>query len=97
MLRQLRHHLPGGWCHITTRGLGRKTILCCERDHEHFIVCSAARSCCGLTLRELGVNAGMSVDAVSKTIARINRRMEVDQKLNKFYNSVLSKSDESEA
>jgi len=53
-------------------------------DSGRGIVCSAARSCCGLTLREIGVNAGMSVDAVSKAITRINRRMEVDQKLKKF-------------
>jgi len=33
---------------------------------------------------ELGGNAGMSVDAVSRAIARINRRMEDDPKLRKF-------------
>jgi len=65
-------------------------------DSGRDIVCSAARSCCGLTLRELGENAGMSVDAVSKAITRINRRMEVDKKLKKFYNSVLSTLDEIE-
>jgi hypothetical protein len=48
-------------------------------------------------LRELGENAGMSVDAVSKAITRINRRMGTDKKLKKFYNSVLSKLEESEA
>ncbi len=45
----------------------------------------------------LGKNAGMRVDAVSKAIARINRCMEVNQKLRKFYNSGLSKLEESEA
>jgi len=37
MPRQLRHHVPGGWYHITTRGLGRCTIFHDDRDHEHFI------------------------------------------------------------
>jgi hypothetical protein len=37
-------------------------------DSGRDIVFSAARSCCGLTLRVLGENAGMSVDAVSKAI-----------------------------
>ena len=36
MPRQLRHHIPGGWYHITTRGLGRRTIFETDRDHEHF-------------------------------------------------------------
>lgn len=37
MARQLRHHVPGGWYHITTRGLGRRTIFATDRDHEHFL------------------------------------------------------------
>ncbi len=37
MARQLRHHVPGGWYHIITRGLGRRTIFETDRDHEHFL------------------------------------------------------------
>lgn len=37
MPRQIRHHVPGGWYHITTRGLGRRTIFKSDRDHEHFL------------------------------------------------------------
>lgn len=37
MPRQLRHHVPGGWYHITTRGIGRRTIFETDRDHEHFL------------------------------------------------------------
>ena len=37
MPRQLRHHQPGGWYHITTRGLGRRTLFHTDRDREHFI------------------------------------------------------------
>ena len=37
MPRQLRHHVPGGWYHITTRGLGRRTIFETDRDREHFV------------------------------------------------------------
>ena len=37
MPRQLRHHVPGGWYHITTRGLGKRTIFETDRDHEHFM------------------------------------------------------------
>ncbi|MFO7937561.1 MAG: transposase [Kiritimatiellia bacterium] len=37
MPRQLRHHVAGGWYHITTRGLGRRAIFESERDREHFI------------------------------------------------------------
>ena len=37
MPRKLRHHVPGGWYHITTRGLGKRTIFENDRDHEHFI------------------------------------------------------------
>ncbi len=29
--------MPGGWYHITTRGLGKRPIYKCDRDHEHFI------------------------------------------------------------
>lgn len=29
--------MPGGWYHITTRGLGRRRIFGSDRDHEHFI------------------------------------------------------------
>lgn len=28
--------MPGGWYHITTRGLGRRDIFKNDRDHEHF-------------------------------------------------------------
>ena len=37
MPRQLRHHRPGGWYHITTRGLGRRAIFHTDRDREHFV------------------------------------------------------------
>ena len=37
MPRHLRHHVPGGWYHITTRGLGRRTLFHTDRDHGHFI------------------------------------------------------------
>jgi REP element-mobilizing transposase RayT len=37
MPRHLRHHTPGGWYHITTRGLGRRTLFHTDRDHDHFI------------------------------------------------------------
>ena len=37
MPRQLRHHVAGGWYHITTRGLGRRAIFESARDREHFI------------------------------------------------------------
>jgi putative transposase len=37
MPRHLRHHTPGGWYHITTRGLGRRTLFHTDRDREHFI------------------------------------------------------------
>ena len=37
MPRQIRHHVPGGWYHITTRGLGRRIIFETDLDHEHFI------------------------------------------------------------
>ena len=37
MPRQLRHHVPGGWYHITSRGIGRRTIFETDRDHEHFL------------------------------------------------------------
>ena len=37
MPRQLRHHVPGGWYHITTRGLGRQTIFETNHDCEHFV------------------------------------------------------------
>ncbi|MFA6691566.1 MAG: transposase, partial [Saccharofermentanales bacterium] len=37
MARQLRHHVPGGWYHITTRGLGRRRIFETDRDHGHFL------------------------------------------------------------
>jgi len=29
--------VPSGWYHITTRGLGKRTIFKIDRDHEHFI------------------------------------------------------------
>lgn len=28
---------PSGWRHITTRGLGRRTLFHLDHDHEHFI------------------------------------------------------------
>jgi REP element-mobilizing transposase RayT len=37
MPRQLRHHVPGGWYHLTTRGIGRRTIFETDRDREHFL------------------------------------------------------------
>ncbi len=37
MLRPLRHHRPGGWYHITARGLGRRAIFHTDRDREHFV------------------------------------------------------------
>jgi len=37
MPRHLRHHVPGGWYHITTRGLGCRTLFHTDRDREHFI------------------------------------------------------------
>jgi REP element-mobilizing transposase RayT len=37
MPRQLRHHTPGGWYHITTRGLGRRELFHTDRDREHFV------------------------------------------------------------
>ena len=37
MARQLRHHVCGGWYHITTRGLGRREIFLDARDREHFL------------------------------------------------------------
>ena len=37
MPRQLRHHVPGGWYHLTTRGLGRREIFGTDRDREHFL------------------------------------------------------------
>ncbi len=37
MPRQLRHHVPGGWYHLTARGIGRRTIFEADRDREHFL------------------------------------------------------------
>ena len=37
MARHLRHHVQGGWYHITTRGLGRRVIFHEDRDREHFL------------------------------------------------------------
>ena len=37
MPRKLRHHRPGGWYHITARGLGRRAIFHTDRDREHFV------------------------------------------------------------
>lgn len=37
MPRQLRHHRPGGWYHITTRGLGRRTLFHTDNDRRHFV------------------------------------------------------------
>ena len=37
MPRQLRHHVPGGWYHLTARGIGRRAIFEADRDREHFL------------------------------------------------------------
>ncbi len=37
MARRLRHHVCGGWYHITTRGMGRRVIFHDDRDREHFL------------------------------------------------------------
>ena len=37
MARQVRHNIEGGWCHITTRGMGRREIYLEDCDREHFI------------------------------------------------------------
>ena len=37
MARQLRHHVAGGWYHITARGLGRRRIFQDDRDRKHFV------------------------------------------------------------
>ncbi len=37
MPRKLRHHVPGGWYHITARGLGHRTLFHTDRDREHFV------------------------------------------------------------
>ena len=37
MLRRLRHHVRGGWYHITTRGMGRREIFHNDRDRTHFL------------------------------------------------------------
>jgi len=29
--------VPGGWYHITARGMGRRAIFTCDRDREHFL------------------------------------------------------------
>ena len=36
MARHLRHHVRGGWYHITTRGLGRQDIFLDDCDRAHF-------------------------------------------------------------
>ena len=36
MARRIRHHVPGGWYHITTRGLGRRRIFQDDHDRQHF-------------------------------------------------------------
>ena len=41
-------------------------------------------------MRELGEKIGMTFDAVSKTIARINKRMMVDNELRKLYEKAVS-------
>ena len=55
------------------------------------VVLSIARSSCGLTLQNICEKAGMSVDAVSKAVVRINRRMAVDNDLKKLHEEVVSK------
>jgi len=37
MPRHLRHHRPGRWYHITTPGVGRRTLFHTDRDREHFV------------------------------------------------------------
>ena len=44
----------------------------------------------GLTLRELGEKTGMMFDAVSKAVARINKRMTVDNELKELYEKAVS-------
>jgi len=87
MARHLRHHVPGGWYHITSRGLGCRDIF----KNDRGIVLSIAHAHCGLTLRELGVKTEMSSDAVSKAVSRINNRMTVDSELKDLYDLSVSK------
>jgi len=63
-------------------------------DSGRDIVLSIARSSCGLTLRELGKRADMSLDAVSKAASRVNRRMAVDKELKKLYDLSVLKLEE---
>ena len=37
MARQLRLQVADGWCHVTTRGVGRRVVFEDARDHEHFL------------------------------------------------------------
>jgi putative transposase len=37
MASRLRHHVPGGWYHITARGLGRQRIFQDDHDRQHFV------------------------------------------------------------
>ena len=37
MARRIRHHVPGGWYHITTRGVGRRCIFQDDHDRQHFV------------------------------------------------------------
>lgn len=65
-------------------------------DSGRDIVLSIARSSCGLTLRELGERAEMSLDAVSKAASRVNRRMAVEKELKELYDSSVSKLEEAD-
>ncbi len=37
MARPLRINVPGGWYHITARGIERRAIFETRRDREHFL------------------------------------------------------------
>ena len=52
---------------------------------------SIARLSCGLPLRELGARTDMTFDAVSKAVARVNRRMSADKEPKELYETVASK------
>jgi len=43
-----------------------------------------------LALREIGEKTGMTFDAVSKAVARINKRMMVDNELKELYETAVS-------
>lgn len=77
MARQLRHHYAGGWYHITSRGMGRLAIY-------------RGRVRCGLTLEELGEQAGgLGVAAVAKSVEMIAARLKTDRALQRAAARVL--------